>query len=149
LDRGITLQESLNKFVSRIIREKRMTLAEVELRAGGGISDSYISSIIKGGITNLSIQKLKALARGLGVEEAHLLSAACEIFWPHTSDFYESEFGRLFYKYRSLADSHKRELLTVLAMLDREIERRLLDDTINNKPQREIAEPDSQIVTNP
>lgn len=126
-----------------------MTLAEVELRAEGGISDSYVSSIIKGGITNLSIQKLKALARGLGVEETHLLSAACEVFWPCTADFYESEFGKLFYKYQSMTDTHKQELLTVLAMLDHEIERRLLDDTTNERPQRELGESDPRLVTHP
>ena len=110
------------------MKEKQLTLADVELRAQGAISDSYICSIMNGDIRNVSIRKLKALARGLGVEEIHLLSAACEVIWPHGTDFYESRFGELFSKYQSLSETHKEELLTIVEMLDREIERRLLDN---------------------
>ena len=59
--------EGLDNFVRRILREKQLTLSEVERRAEGQISDSYVCGISTGSIRNLTVDKLKALARGLVV----------------------------------------------------------------------------------
>lgn len=118
-------QEGLDRYVRRVLHEKDLTLSEVERRAGGGISDSYVACITTGSIKNLTINKLKALARGLGVEEGHILAAACGVSLPDSTDFYASQFAALFFKYKQLSEGDQGEVYAVLQMLDREIERRL------------------------
>lgn len=71
-----TRRESLSVYVETVMREKRLSRRDVKLRSGGEITDSYVSGIISGTATNLSVQKLKALARGLRVSEMELSRAA-------------------------------------------------------------------------
>jgi transcriptional regulator with XRE-family HTH domain len=66
----------LSRYVDRIMKEKHLSRADVKLRSGGEITDSYVSAIISGAATNLSVGKLKALARGLRVSERKLVSVA-------------------------------------------------------------------------
>src|SRR6185503_145353 len=66
----------LSRYVDLIMKEKHLSRADVKLRSGGEITDSYVSAIISGAATNLSIGKLKALARGLRVSERKLVSVA-------------------------------------------------------------------------
>jgi transcriptional regulator with XRE-family HTH domain len=117
--------EGLDNFVRRILREKQLTLSEVERRAEGQISDSYVCGISTGSIRNLTIDKLKALARGLGVAETQLF-AACGVSLTDREEFSDTEFAQLFCKYRELSIEHKRLLDAFLGMLDREIDRLLL-----------------------
>jgi len=69
---------SLSLFVQRVIRQKNLTIRDVQERAGGKkyIAASYISRIINGKVTNLSVDKLAILARGLGVDPLELFVAA-------------------------------------------------------------------------
>lgn len=66
----------LSRYVDRVMKEKHLSRRDVRLRSGGEITDSYVSGIISGSATNLSIDKLKALARGLRVREMDLIRAA-------------------------------------------------------------------------
>jgi len=66
----------LSHYVGRIMREKYLSRRDVKLRSDGQITDSYVSGIVNGTATNLSIEKLKALARGLRVTERELLEVA-------------------------------------------------------------------------
>ena len=56
--------DDLSRYVERIMKEKRLSPGDVELRSGGAITDGYVVTIISGRPTNLSIEKLKMLARG-------------------------------------------------------------------------------------
>jgi transcriptional regulator with XRE-family HTH domain len=56
--------------------EKNLSRSDVKLRSGGEITDSYVSAIISGTATNLSVGKLKALARGLRVSERKMVDVA-------------------------------------------------------------------------
>jgi transcriptional regulator with XRE-family HTH domain len=69
-------QETLAQYVTRIIKEKRFTHKEVRQLAGGKITDGYVRGIMTGKARNPSVDKLKALARGLGVSEDEVFSVA-------------------------------------------------------------------------
>ena len=72
-------KQALSNYVERIMKEKHLSRRDVKLRSGGEITDSYVSGIISGNATNLSVDKLKALARGLRVSEMELIRAAFEL----------------------------------------------------------------------
>ena len=68
--------EDLSRYVSRTMREKHLSQSDVCLRSGNRIKASYISAIIQGTASNLSVEKLKALASGLKVDEMELVRVA-------------------------------------------------------------------------
>lgn len=116
--------EDLSDYVRRVLREKGLTLLDVERRAGGDISDSYVAGITSGNVRNLTVEKLKALARGLGVPEDQLIAVASGIRPADEEEFRQSEFATLFAKYRYLPEHDKQELQVLLNVLDHELERR-------------------------
>ena len=61
--------ETLGEYIKRIMGEKQLTMKKVENRSGHKIADAYIANIVKGIARNLSVDKLKALAVGLGEPE--------------------------------------------------------------------------------
>jgi transcriptional regulator with XRE-family HTH domain len=71
-----TGKQGLSRYVERVMQEKHLSRRDVKLRSGGEITDSYVSGIISGNATNLSVDKLKALARGLRVREIELIRVA-------------------------------------------------------------------------
>ena len=71
-----TGKQGLSRYVERVMQEKHLSRRDVKLRSGGEITDSYVSGIISGTATNLSVDKLKALARGLRVREIELIRVA-------------------------------------------------------------------------
>jgi transcriptional regulator with XRE-family HTH domain len=71
-------KEKLADFVKRVINQKQLKLREVERRAGGEITNGYVSGIINDRIKNISLEKLKALARGLEVDVYELFAAAMD-----------------------------------------------------------------------
>lgn len=71
-----TSKQGLSRYVERVMKEKHLSRRDVRLRSGGGITDSYVSGIISGTAKNLSVAKLKALARGLRVREIELIRVA-------------------------------------------------------------------------
>ncbi|HEX5731685.1 MAG TPA: helix-turn-helix transcriptional regulator [Blastocatellia bacterium] len=68
--------ESLSEYVQLIMDEKNLKVADVARRSKGGLGETYITSIIKGEATNLTIESIKALALGLGVDEIEIFNAA-------------------------------------------------------------------------
>jgi transcriptional regulator with XRE-family HTH domain len=67
---------SLQDYLKQKMQEKGLTGKEIEKRSEGGITDSYISKILNGHTKKPSIPKLKALAKGLGVDEREIFAAA-------------------------------------------------------------------------
>ena len=70
-------REVLSRYVKRIMSQKQLKVRDVELQSGGRISNGYVSGIMSGSVTNLSIDKVEALARGLGVEVHEVLDVIC------------------------------------------------------------------------
>jgi transcriptional regulator with XRE-family HTH domain len=118
-------RESFGQFVTRILNEKRLSLSDVERRTQKAISDSYLSYIIQDKGVNLTLRKLKALAQGLDVPEAMILEAACGIPLVDATKGPASEFAHAMYKYEHLSNQDKTDLLPMLQILCREIDRRL------------------------
>jgi transcriptional regulator with XRE-family HTH domain len=71
-----TSKQGLSRYVERVMKAKHLSRRDVKLRSGGEITDSYVSGIISGSAKNLSVGKLKALARGLRVREIELIRVA-------------------------------------------------------------------------
>jgi len=70
-------REDLSRYVKRIMSQKQLKVRDVELRSAGQISNGYVSGIMSGSVTNLSIDKVKALAQGLDVDLRELLDVIC------------------------------------------------------------------------
>ncbi len=68
--------ETLAQYVSRIMREKGLKHNEVKRMSGGRITDGYVRGIMTGKARNPSVDKLKALGRGLGVSEEEIFKVA-------------------------------------------------------------------------
>jgi transcriptional regulator with XRE-family HTH domain len=75
----IEIMKNLSQYVTRIMRQKGLSQADVMQRSGRKIAQGYISDIITGKVTNLSMDKFKALAEGLDVNVMELFAAACGV----------------------------------------------------------------------
>lgn len=68
--------ETLAEFVQRVRAEKRFSLSDVRRNSGLQIANSYISRIENGEVTNVTPEKLRALAKGLQVSENQIFAVA-------------------------------------------------------------------------
>jgi transcriptional regulator with XRE-family HTH domain len=68
--------ELLGQYVKRIMEEKGLGLKDVQVLSGDTITDAYVANIVNGNAANPSVDKLKALALGLGVDEDELFLVA-------------------------------------------------------------------------
>lgn len=68
--------EGLARYVARVLKEKRLSRRDVQVMSGNKITDAYVGSIINGRARNLSVEKLQALARGLGVNDDEIFRVA-------------------------------------------------------------------------
>jgi transcriptional regulator with XRE-family HTH domain len=59
-----------------MLKQKRLSRRDVQVMSGWKITDAYVGSIINGRARNLSVEKLQALARGLGVDEDEIFRVA-------------------------------------------------------------------------
>ena len=74
--------ETLAEYVYRVMKEKNIKSLDVEARsieAGNRIADSYVTNIARGVNKNPTIEKLNALAGGLGVDKVELFKVASGI----------------------------------------------------------------------
>ena len=69
-------REDLGQYVSRVIKQKGITVRDVQAKSGGRISNGYVSDIMAGKQSNPTVDKLAALASGLGVDVRELFEAA-------------------------------------------------------------------------
>jgi len=68
--------QSLREHIARIMKDKGLRVRDIRRRSSGTITESYISEILKGVAANPSVEKLTALARGLGVDPVELFRVA-------------------------------------------------------------------------
>ncbi|NDD65768.1 MAG: XRE family transcriptional regulator [Acidobacteria bacterium] len=117
----------LSEFIRKIISEEDLSqryLVERAERKGYKITQSYISQIISGAASNITIEKLRALAAALDRPEEELFNIALGR---------KTEEGRLrdalvtslLDKFSQLTDADKKEMVVLLKAINREIEERL------------------------
>jgi transcriptional regulator with XRE-family HTH domain len=68
--------ETLRAYIKEVMRQKDLKGIEIEARSGGKITNSYISDIINGKTKSISVDKVNALAEGLGVDSFEVFTAA-------------------------------------------------------------------------
>jgi transcriptional regulator with XRE-family HTH domain len=68
--------EALGEYVKRILEEKQLTMYDVEVRSERRIADAYVANVLNGVAKNLTVEKLKALAVGLGEPEDDVFKVA-------------------------------------------------------------------------
>jgi transcriptional regulator with XRE-family HTH domain len=67
----------LSEYVKRVMKLKGLTQKDVEQMSDGRITGAYVGSITTGRAGNPSVEKIKALAAGLGVDVDDLFHVAC------------------------------------------------------------------------
>lgn len=72
-------RQDLSEYVRRVMKLKGLTQKDVQRLSGGRITDGYVASITIGRASNLSVEKLQALADGLGVDVDDLFHVACGV----------------------------------------------------------------------
>ncbi|MDQ3652676.1 MAG: helix-turn-helix domain-containing protein [Acidobacteriota bacterium] len=124
--------ESLADFVRRVRNARGYSQPDVEKNSGFTITDGYISQIENGYIRNVSPEKLRALAKGLGVSEEAIFAVARGKSLTE-AEVFDSEIAVLFAGYNELSDEDKRELLPSIKLIASEVRRR--------QPQKKRAMP--------
>ncbi len=116
-------KETLADYVQRVRNEKRLSLADVSARSGGGIGKTHVSRIENGLSINPSPAKLQALARGLGVSEEEIFAVARGKSPTEDPNFYKSRFGELALKFDRIPTDKRVNVEALIELLDREMER--------------------------
>ena len=68
--------EGLRVYIREVMYRKNLKAIDIESRSGGQIKDSYISDILNGKTKSISVDKVNALAQGLGVNSFEVFQAA-------------------------------------------------------------------------
>jgi transcriptional regulator with XRE-family HTH domain len=105
---------SLADYVRRVRNEKNLSLAQVSAGSHGRISKTHINRIENGTVASVSLLKLRALARGLGVSEDDLIAVA-----QGKSPRVEAtgNEARLLNYFRQLGTDRQKEVLVIIRAL--------------------------------
>jgi len=68
--------EKLRAYIRAVMKKKNIKGVHIQARSGNKIKDSTISDILSGKTKSISVAKLNALAKGLGVDGVELYRAA-------------------------------------------------------------------------
>jgi transcriptional regulator with XRE-family HTH domain len=107
-------KEKLSDFIRRTRNENGLSTADVEQKSGYTVTDGYVSHIENGRVKNVSPEKLKALAKGLGVSEEVIFAVARG---KTVSEGLELEEMRALDFFRKLPDELKEIALGFLELL--------------------------------
>ena len=114
----------LNEYVRGQLKEKHLTLQEVERRSQQKISATYICNITRDRADNLTMEKVKALARGLGVAPRDIFDVLEIAPGAAEGNFQQSVFASLFNQYNALFADARKEMRLLLKIVDRELDQR-------------------------
>jgi hypothetical protein len=68
--------KELREYLRAVMKEKELSVPEIQKRSNGKIRTSYIFDILSGKTKHISVDKLNALALGLGVDGVELFKIA-------------------------------------------------------------------------
>jgi transcriptional regulator with XRE-family HTH domain len=69
--------ETLGQFIERVARQKGINFHDIERNCDGKISNSYVSKIVNGEVDNPTVDKIVALAVGMGISPFDILEVMC------------------------------------------------------------------------
>lgn len=72
----LTSGDHLRKFLRAWMKQNKLTAVAVEKISGGEITDGYVSKILSGRAKYPSVDKVQALAKGIGIDEEELFAVA-------------------------------------------------------------------------
>ena len=78
--------KELRAYIREMMRVKNLRGIDVEARSRRKITDSYLSDILHGKTKNISVEKVNALAEGLGVDSWEVFQAASGHKTVHDAD---------------------------------------------------------------
>ena len=110
-------RESFADYVRRIRQEKRLSLNDLRIASGNRIANSHISRIENGEVKNLGVEKLSALAKGLGVPEEEVFTVARGAQARSLEGVKESQLLTYF---RELPPDRQRDVLLIVKTMHRE-----------------------------
>jgi len=116
----------LAEFIKKVIDDENLSqryLVERAERKGFKITQSYISQIISGSASNVTIEKLRALAAALDRPEEELFNVALGRK-TEAGVLRDALITSLLEKFSQLTPDDKREMVVLLRAIDREIEDR-------------------------
>src|SRR5215210_5573310 len=70
-------KKALGQYVRQRMEARGLSARQVAERSGNRITAAYVTGIMKGSAANPSVEKMKALAEGLGVGRDELFDVAC------------------------------------------------------------------------
>jgi transcriptional regulator with XRE-family HTH domain len=106
-------QETLADYVRRVREEKGLSLNQVRIRSGYQIANSYISRIENGEVTNVGLDKLQSLAKGLDVSDEEIFAVARG---KSTSGDFQLKELRLLEYFRALTEDRQDDVLAHLEL---------------------------------
>jgi transcriptional regulator with XRE-family HTH domain len=68
--------EELREYIQQFLDQTGLPRLQIEKRSGGKIKDSTIEDILNGRTKSISVEKLNALAEGMGVDAIELFKIA-------------------------------------------------------------------------
>jgi transcriptional regulator with XRE-family HTH domain len=68
--------EKLREYLRAVMKQQDLSVPEIQKRSGNKIKQSYIFDILSGKTKHISVDKLNALALGLGVDSVELFKVA-------------------------------------------------------------------------
>jgi transcriptional regulator with XRE-family HTH domain len=101
----------LSEYVRDIVSKKGLSSSEVQKRSRNKISFGYVNDIINERTTNPSVEKLQALAQGLGVPEEDIFRVARGLPIEDVEDPTETA---LVTKFHRLSEGRQQEILKLL-----------------------------------
>jgi transcriptional regulator with XRE-family HTH domain len=107
--------QALSEYVALVMEEKGLAPADVSRMAGGEITGAYVRGLASGSSSNPSVSKLKALARGLDVDEDNLFRIARGLS-PADKEGSDDDRSRYFRVVKLISASLKSPLLIKLLL---------------------------------
>ena len=68
--------EKLRAYIREVMHQKNLRAIDIEAQSDGNITDSYISDILSGKTKNISVDKVNALAQGMGMSSIEVFKMA-------------------------------------------------------------------------
>lgn len=114
------MNNPLADYVAKVMNDDRLSGYNIERRTQGEITQSYVLRIKNGTAKNVSMDKLKVLAKGLGRPAAEVIAVA---MGTPLKDDAHTRLSTLEFTYEGLTPEKKEKADYLIELLEREIQR--------------------------